>query len=160
MRSFKRWTLLVGAVMLVGASVQARSVSLAGYGFEMDLLDADPPAGTHSTAIATFLPARDGIAPNVNVGVQSFAGSMDEYIALSKSQFTAANFAVVSERRVGADEWIVEYSGQMSGTPLHWYGRGVRRAGRVYLVTATSAQASWTAVEADLKRSVHSFRLR
>jgi hypothetical protein len=108
----------------------------------------------------TFLPADDDFAPNINVTIQPFAGSMGDYISLTKEQFQQVNLVVISERENGDNEWIVEYTGSMQGNDLHYYARAVSNNGKVFLVTATAKASQWNAVADVLRKHVESFRTK
>jgi hypothetical protein len=104
------------------------------------------------------LPASDGFAANVNVQIQPYSGTLDEYIALSEGQFKGAGFNVVQRSKQGPSAVIFEYTGEMQGRALHWYARAVHATGRVYLVTATATETQWKQEAVPLKACVDSFR--
>ena len=61
--------------------------------------------------LTMLLPASDGFAPNVNVQIQPYPGTLDSYIALSKGQLKQMGFQAVREARRGKSGWVVEYTG-------------------------------------------------
>lgn len=103
------------------------------------------------------LPASDGFAPNVNVQVQAFDGTLDEYVDLSKRQFTAAKFKLISEKR-GDESHTFEFSGESLEMKLHFYAKAEMGKGKVFLTTATSKETQWKAVGEKLKKCVDSFQ--
>ena len=54
-----------------------------------------------------FLPVSDGFAPNVNVNIQPYPGSIKDYIGLSKGQFQKMKWNIVEEKQTGDTEWAV-----------------------------------------------------
>jgi len=109
-------------------------------------------------ALFMALPVSDGFAANVNVQIQPYSGTLDEYIALSEEQFKAAGWKVIQRSKQGQSAVVFEYTGDMQGRALHWYARAEHGAGRVYLVTATATQTQWKREAVALKVCVDSFR--
>jgi len=109
-------------------------------------------------ALFMALPPSDGFAANVNVHIQPYSGTLDEYIALSEEQFKAAGVKVVQRSKEGHSAVIFEYTGEMQGRALHWYARAVHATGKVYLVTATATETQWKREAVPLKECVDSFR--
>jgi len=134
------------------------TIDLPQYGFSIEALDAPPSTTTATTALMTFLPASDGFAPNVNVNIQPYPGSMASYVAMSKEQFKQMNWTVVAEKQNGENEWIVEYTGPMQGNNLHFYARAVANRGKVYLVTASAKETQWSSVSGLLRKAVDAFK--
>ena len=112
----------------------------------------------HQQALVMALPASDGFAANVNVQIQPYSGTLDEYIALSEEQFKAAGYKVLQRSRQGQSAVVFEHTGAMQGRALHWYARAERAKGRVYLVTATALETQWKTDSVMLKACVDSFR--
>ena len=137
----------------------AGTIDLPQYGFEIDALDSDP-GGATATAILMFLPAADGFAPNINVNIQPYKGTIKEYAALSKGQFAEMKWKVLSEEQKGEDEWRTEYSATTKSGDLHFYARALKKGDRVYLVTATAKESQWTALQAKLRKHVDSLKLK
>lgn len=149
---------LFGAAIL--PAVSAATIDLPQYGFAIEALDAPPSTTAPTTAVMTFLPATDGFAPNINVNIQPYAGTLTSYIAISKDQFKKMNWIIVTEKQHGESEWIVEYAGPMQGTDLHFYARAVSNNGKVYLVTATAKESNWKTVAEVLRKNVDSFKTK
>ncbi len=114
---------------------------------------------TAYTPLKMLLPATDSFAPNVNVRIQPYNGTIKQYADLSKKQFIAAKLTVQSET-VTQTSVVWEYSGTMQGHNLHWYAKAERGNGKVYLVTATAKESQWNDVAAKLKACVNSFKLK
>lgn len=156
-------TALIGVALACAAitkTVTAAPIELPKYGFSIGALDAQPSTTTATTALMTFLPVSDGFAPNVNVNIQPYLGSMATYVAMSKDQFKQMNWTVVTEKQNGENEWIVEYSGPMQGNDLHFYARAIANNEKVYLVTATAKETQWSSVSALLRKAVDSFQTK
>ena len=153
---------ILSSAFLASAIVSSRaaSIDLPKYGFTMDVLDAVAPPDSPAQAVVSFLPAQDGFAPNVNVVIQPFPGTIKDYVSLSKAQFEEMKWSIISERTASDTEWIAEYSGSMQQTSLHWYARAILKSGKVYLVTATASESAWKTVADSLRKSVDSFQLK
>jgi len=105
-----------------------------------------------------FLPVSDGFTANVNVLIQPYIGTIEEYVALTLDQFKNAGIKVLQQKTTAKSVAIFEYSGEMQGQAVHWYARAEKSGARVYLVTATAARAQWNKEAARLKACVDSFR--
>jgi len=103
------------------------------------------------------LPATEGFAPNVNVMIQPYVGTIDDYSALSMGQFKDGGLKVLLHKKLGKSAVVFEYTGELQGRQLHWYARAEKSAGSVYLVTATAANEQWDKAAARLKSCVDSF---
>ncbi len=137
----------------------AASVDLPVYGFEMDALEA-PVGQTPVSALMTFLPVTDGFAPNINVQIQPYSGTIKEYAELSRGQFAGMQWKVVSEKQVGDNEWIAEYTGPMQGNVLRFYARAIAKGGKVYLATGTTKESQWPTLGTTIRKHVDSFKVK
>lgn len=148
------------ALVLLTAGVPALATPLvfSEHGFSIEPLKGH--AGDKvQQVVAMQLPPTGGFAPNVNVQVQPFAGSFDDYLKISHDEFARLGIVVKSEKRAGKSATALEYTGSLQGQPLHWYARAVLAAGKVYLVTATATESQWPEVAAQLRLTVDSFKL-
>ncbi len=144
----------------ITTTVTASPIDLPQYGFTIEALDAPPSTTAATTALMTFLPVSDGFAPNVNVNIQPFTGSITSYVSMSKDQFKQMNWTIVAEKQNGENEWTVEYTGPMQGNDLHFYARAVADNGKVYLVTATAKETQWSSVSGLLRKAVDGFKTK
>jgi hypothetical protein len=118
----------------------------------------EPQAIAYGTLAAfLYLPPTQGFAPNVNVLIQDVTNTIQEYADLSRQQFKSANLTVLNDHLVGDGEWACEYSGNMQGKDLHFYSRALKKADKIYLITATAAPDQWDSVFPKLKNCVDSF---
>ncbi len=113
----------------------------------------------NSQPVLMSLPYDQGFAPNVNVQVQVYQGSMEAYVQLSEEQFRALNWKLI-KKGVTENKALFEYAGEYNGRAMHWYTEAIRRGDRVYLITATTLEAQWSSYGSRLIASVQSFRLR
>ncbi len=153
---------LMATVVLTSLSCKAadndpRRLNFKQSGFSITALEASG-ADSAYTVLAMFLPASDNFAPNVNVAIQPFEGSIQDYIKLTRGQLQAGNYALLNEKP-GSDSVAWEYAGKMGDLDLHWYCRALLKDGRIYLVAATAAESQWKELAAKLKLCVDSFNL-
>ena len=157
-----RILILVGLLLGAGAAdadTTARTKSTLTFGEHGFAID--PPAG-HDYAqvqqvVMLMLPAVDGFSANVNVQVQPFKGTMDEYVRVSLDQFKTNGVKVVAEKHDGKSA-MIEYTGPYGGRPLHWYSRVFFGKNGVMLATATASETQWPRLSAVLRQSVDSLR--
>ena len=150
--------LLVGLpIALASAAESTNRLHFPMAGFTIAPLDT-PPGETPHQALMMFLPAADGFAANVNVQIQPYTGTIDDYLELSLKQFKNAELKVVQQKTTSKSVAIFEYTGKMQGLALHWYARAEKSGGSVYLVTASALPSQWSKEAARLKSCVDSFR--
>jgi hypothetical protein len=137
---------------------KAATIDLPLYGFQIDALDA-APASAPTTALEMFLPPTEGFAPNINVQIQPYTGTIKEYATLSKGPFDELKWKVISEKEIGDNEWSVEYTGTMQAGDLHFYGRAISKNGKVYLATATAKESQWPTLGETLRQHIDSFKI-
>src|SRR5213594_2251824 len=91
-------------------------------GFSIKPLEAPFGQATQQPLLMA-LPASDGFAANVNVQIQPYDGTRDDYMALSEQQFKGAGLEVIKRSKQGQSGILFEYTGEMQGRKLHWYSR-------------------------------------
>ncbi|MGZ3438673.1 MAG: hypothetical protein ACXVDD_04130 [Polyangia bacterium] len=150
---------LVFAARGADADTTARAkstLSFSEHGFSID-----PPVGHDATqtqqVVMLALPTSDGFSPNVNVQVQPFSGTMDEYVKVSLDQFKANGVKIVAEKH-DAKSAMLEFTGPYGGRPLHWYSRAFLGKNGVVLATATAGEPQWPRLAAALRQSIDSLR--
>jgi hypothetical protein len=152
-------TIATLALVSMSGTSWAAPLEFPKYGFQINALE-NSPADTPVQALIMFLPAKNGFAPNVNVNIQPYGGTVKDYISLSKKQFEQMKWKVLSEKEPSANEWLCEYSGDMQQSSLHWYARAVLKSGKVYLITGTAREDDWADCSAELEKCVDSFALK
>ena len=107
-----------------------------------------------------YLTPTEGFAPNVNVIIQDFAGSVADYVSLTKKEFDTVGFKEVNDH-TSANEWNVEYTGKdpASAKELHFYARAIFAGAKVYLATATATPTQWSQYSPKLMGCVNSLAL-
>ena len=142
---------------LFSAQLVAGVMTFDEAGFSIKALDGEPgQAGTQP--LTMMLAARNGFAANVNVQIQAYPGSMQDYIELSKAQFEQMGLKMVNKRIEGDTIWF-EYAGDMNGRSLHFYSKAVKKGKFFYLATGTDLEQNWQHSSAQLKAVVDSLQL-
>ena len=155
--------MLAAALLLAArtAAADASAHSKTTLGFSEHGFAIDPPVGHDygqvQQVVSLALPTTSGFSPNVNVQVQPFQGTVEEYLTLSHTQFKAGGIKVLNETH-DAHGAMLEYAGQMRGLPLHWYARAFLGKNGLILATATALESQWAGVSATLRKSVDSLR--
>jgi len=126
-------------------------------GFSIAPLEV-PMGLTPQQALVMFLPATNGFAANVNVQIQPYGETLDDYLTISVQQCKNAGFKLLQQNATEKTAVVFEYTGDMEGRRLHWYARAQKSAGRVYLVTATAPDDEWDRLAPQLKACVDSLR--
>jgi hypothetical protein len=143
---------------LADAADSTNRLHFPASGFSISPLDVAPGEGTYQT-LMMFLPASGRFAANVNVQIQPYEGTIEDYTKLTLEQLKEAKLKLVEKKAVGNSAAVFEYSGEMQGSTLHWYARAVKSGNKVYLITATDTASNWEKEAARLKNCVDSFRL-
>lgn len=149
---------IIFATSLLVSFAHAETLEFPKAGFSIESLDHSPTLGMVQP-IQMFLPANNGFAANVNVQVQAYSGTIQEYKTLSEGQFKQMGLTVLSLIEQG-DSISFEYMGIMQGLNLHWYAKAFKKGNHVYLVTATDTHASWEKNKEKLISNVNSFKLK
>ena len=148
--------LLVSAFAACGAESTNR-LKFSEAGFSIAPLEV-APGDSVQLALTMSLPAADNFSGNVNVQIQPYTGTIDEYAALSLKQFQEHKLKIIAKKKVGTSVLALEYAGEMSGRSLHWYYRAEKSGDHAYLATATTTETSWADQSTALKTCVNSFR--
>ena len=127
-------------------------------GFEMVVPAAGNVSGIYQHCMF-YLPTVNGFSANVNLQVQEFAGTLEEYKAASEQQFKQAGIIIVRSALAGGS-LSIEYKGTMQNLALHWFARALKKENRMYLITATALETRWSIDSPGLVQSVNSFRLK
>jgi hypothetical protein len=114
---------------------------------------------SNSQPLVMCLPASEGFAPNVNVQVQQYPGTLDDYLKLSMNQFKKLKFKVIKNKAT-KNQLILEYTGNIQNRQLHWYAVVYKKGNNVFLTTATSTEKQWKTLSKKLINCVNSFRLK
>ncbi len=103
------------------------------------------------------LPSENGFSANVNVQIQPFTGTTEEYMKVSRDGLQQMGVKITTEK--SGDGWIMlEAEGEMQGFALHFYAKAWITKERTYLVTATCLQSEWAAKKDELVTCVESFK--
>lgn len=155
MKRFFFVVLLIHAFAIASAAERPDRLVFKEAGFAIRPLAENPGEGGTRVLIMAMTP-KNGFASNVNVHVQPYADSLEDYIKLSKKQFTQSGLKVIKESKPTKNSVIFEYTGSMQGKDLHYYARVIHAKGRVFLATATALESSWLADSEELRSCVDS----
>jgi hypothetical protein len=152
-------TLLVFVCLLCFGAGTASRLVFKTTGFSIHPLETDP-LGHSYQAMSMFLPPSIGFSPNVNVQVQCYKGTIEEYIATSKKELASMEWKVVKSTKQEQNSYLMEYTGEFQGNKLHWYAKATATGKRVYLATATAKEKQWADVGVKLKACVDSLEVK
>lgn len=150
---------LLPALVLMASPIWAEATNrlhFATSGFSIAPLEA-PKGQLTQQVLMMFLPTAGDFTPNVNVQVQPYDGSLEDYIKLSLKQFESAKLRMVQQGRTRDSGVLFEYQGEIQNRRVHWYAKAQKSQGKVYLVTATALEEHWAEVGPNLKNCVDSF---
>lgn len=148
-------TILLATWLVLAGSVQAETMNFTEAGFSIKPLDGHP-GSAGSQALTMKLPAVNGFAANVNVQIQPYPGTMQDYLALSEAQFSQMGLTLISKQLKG-NELLIEYAGTLQGNELHFYAKAIKVNGLFYLATATDSESHWATSSVKLKPVIDSF---
>lgn len=145
-------------LLALSCNLAAEPLVFDKAGFSIKALDSKPgQAGMQP--LTMMLTAKNGFAANVNVQIQAYPGSVEDYIALSEAQFEQMGLQM-SDKRIEGDTLYFEYSGSMSGRSLHFYSKAIKKDKFFYLATATDLEQNWVQSSARLKEVINSLQLQ
>src|SRR6202040_4352971 len=102
------------AGILAGRGGATNRLHFTASGFSIAPLEA-PLEKAPFEPVIMCLPATEGFAPNVNVMIQPYVGTIDDYSALSMGQFRDGGLKVLLHRKLGKSPLVFDYSGETNG---------------------------------------------
>jgi hypothetical protein len=156
----KWFVIAMSLLSLVGVARADDTLHFTKEGFSIRSLH--PPIGAQPVQVLSMQLASDGtFASNVNVQIQPFAGTMDDYIKMSLDEFAQLGLTLASKKKTSEDVVILDYTGTMRDLPLHFYARALRSKakGVIYLVTGTALASQWAKAAPEIKACVDSLKL-
>lgn len=144
------------------STLTAAEGDLPYYGWKLKDLDALIEKAPGQTLLIR-VDETGKVSANINVQIQPFAGTMKEYMDVSRGQFDQLfekGWKMFSEKQDGEKEWSCEVTGTAKGKEYHFYARAVKEGTRVYLITATALQEQWGSVGEKLRRHVDAFQAK
>lgn len=135
---------------------QNPQVEFVKAGFRIKTLEpAQAPANGY-LACTMSLPAEAGFAPNVNVIVEPFSGSLKEYKKMSVEQLEFLEVEPVKVKQKKG-ELTFEYEGDMLGPRIvHVFTRVILVDDKVFVATATATPEQWKNHGKQLREVVNS----
>jgi hypothetical protein len=149
--------LVVALIALDSTADSTNRLHFPVAGFTIEPLEA-PPGESPQEVLLMLLPPTEGFAANVNVQIQPYAGTVEDYVALSLQQFKSAGLTVLEQKISAKSVAVFEYTGKIQGALRHCYARAEKSGGNVYLATGTATPAQWDKEADRIKSCVDSFR--
>lgn len=156
-KTISLFLLALFALPCLAAAESEGRLHFKGNGFSIAPLEEETEIASY-LAVQMFLPSSEAFAPSVNVIIQRYKGTIKEYAELSRQQFEAAEFTIMSEK-IAPTFVVWEYSGMIKDHQFHWYAKAERKEGKVYLVTAAATESQWKTLSVKLKACVDSFKI-
>src|SRR4051812_13939524 len=103
-------------------------VDMSAQGFTISALDPMAGTGTYQSLIM-MLPASERFAPNVNVVIQDYNGTFEDYMKQSRDEFGKMGAKVLADK-AGKNEGLFEYVAQQQGREMHFYARVIVSKGK------------------------------
>jgi len=138
----------------LGAAESTNRLHFPVSGFSITPLEAPPGERIHQVVMMWLPPT----PANVNVQIQPYNGTIEEYAALTLKQFKDNKAKLIEQKKVGDSVFVFEYAGELQGQSLHWYARAEKSGGRVYLTTGTTMEQQWSKQATQIKACVESCR--
>ncbi len=120
------WKLALLTCAVALAAAPART-TFPDAGFSIQTLEAPPESGSY-LVLMMFLPPEQGFQPNVNVMVQTYDGTIADYLQLTLKQFEQLGYRTLRSGQRDGRTVYVEYSGRFQGRAMHWYAVAVAAA--------------------------------
>ena len=134
------------------------------FGFTVDLPSlGDPTDALLVQRLVVMGPAVDGFAPNCNVQIQYTAMGLDAYLELTRKQFSEHGAVLAAEKRrttSGLPSTVIEYTLSSSGGPLRHISLAVAASERVWLLTCTALDASFSQHRSAFEHILESFTVK
>jgi len=145
------------AVPLCAETAPAKLV-FPRHGFSITPLEEESDSSGY-VVLFMNLPPTENFSPNVNVMVQRYQGTLEDFKILSETQFVEQKWVLIRSEIKEGKVLVLEYAGAYNGVDMHWYSRVLKRGGRVFLVTCTARESQWGKLSPRLVGAVDSFTL-
>ena len=117
-------------------------------------------SGANGTKVITYSTENGNFKSNVNVIVQDYTQSIQDYADLTNQQIKDAGLKLILQKEVSPNDVAIEYSGNMNGQNLHFYARFIKKGNLMYIVTGTSSDGEqWKRIQNDIVNCVNSFHI-
>lgn len=126
-----------------------------------DIFSITPPKikkSDEGMVLAFYLPSVNKFAGNINVIIQTFDGTMEEYYGKSRDQIKTFKFQII-KTSFEKNQAFFEYTGKLADNQLHFYQMYVKNGNKFYVATATALDIDWENQKSELINSVNSFKL-
>lgn len=152
--------IILAAVLCTACASQVPSEKLHFKQNGFSIAPLEEPAGDNPyQALMMYLSVSENFPPNVNVQIKPFAGTIEEYVKMTKQILEQGSLKLVKENVLGKDKYTMEFTGSFKDFSLHLYTRSVLSAGKAYVITATATETQWKNSSDKLKSCVDSFEL-
>lgn len=132
--------------------------SPSAFAVDYDFTPPSFPDSESGLLFNYYLPSIDNFASNVNLGSQAFAGSVEEYDAITQMQFKQYGFEVLRSE-IRGNEILYSYQGEYQARKVLWYARAIKHGAKFYVITATYPLSRAETDGPVLRASVESFHL-
>ncbi len=156
--------LLLGLAMVSAIKAEAASVAHLDdpvFGFSVDLPSIGDPSGAQLVQrLIVMGPAVDGFAPNCNLQIQYTNMGLDAYLELTRKQLSAHGASLVAETRrptSGLPAAVIEYTAGNGGRGLRHLALAVAGSDRVWLLTCTALDTSFSQHRPTFGQIIESF---
>jgi len=126
--------------------------------FSINALTSDSDS-TNYQPLSFSLPASSGFSPNVNLQIQQFDDTIQDYFNPSLKQFKQYKFKVIKTEQTKFS-FSIEYSGKLQDFDLHWYAKTFKKDNSIFSITATCLESQWATFSKRLESCVNSFTLK
>jgi hypothetical protein len=150
--------LLLICLSLISFAEAAQTLRFKQLGYSIAPLEGTAKGASYQTLMMFLPPPDTEFAPNVNIQIQAYTESLENYVALSKGQFEELGFKVIKEKKDKTSA-LFEYSGETQGMVLHFYQKVFMKNGQAFLATASATEKQWPNVSAKLIACIDSFVL-
>ncbi len=148
-------TILLAVTFSLQAYAGSSSATFNQAGFSINVLDSEA-SNAGSQPLMMMMPALNGFSANVNVQIQPYPGSLEDYKKLSEAQFVQMGLITISSSENGNEiHW--EYSGNMQGKNMHFYSKAIKVGNLFYLATGTDLESNWPKTSNKIKSVINSF---
>ena len=150
------FTILLTVTFSLSVHADSNSAIFNQAGFSINVLDSKV-SNAGSQPLTMMLPALNGFSANINVQIQPYPGSLEDYKKLSEAQFIQMGLKTISSSGKG-NEIYWEYSGNIQGNNMHFYAKAIKVGNLFYLATGTDLESNWSKTSNNIKSVINSFR--
>ncbi|MFV0481874.1 MAG: hypothetical protein ACK5LP_07810 [Campylobacteraceae bacterium] len=151
---------LVG-LALVASFANAKKLDFSDYGFVINNPEVSKNEKVRQPVIIFLNPTDPRYTPNINIQVQDFNSTIEEYEKISQETLQQVGGTLIN-KSINRKVLVIEYKIKHGEAEVHYYARAVldAKTNTIYLATGSVLDSEWNIHGKKIRDSVLSLNLK